>query len=383
MVQNDVLKKKSKKKQMIIAGIVVAVVLVIIIGLTAIDKLKKIETKNLVTETFEITEESGIKVKGSSVISKEQRVMADKSKGDIKDVKVKDKQEVKAGDVLFSYYNTTLEEQIEQLNGQIAVASEKITRSNLALSDANTKLRNDTKALQAIPQETTDPSLMAKRAELAEKIQVNQGKVEAETMTVQALKDSQSDLNTQKNSLSKNLNEEVKAEIDGIVYIDDNGKNDPTKVYMNIVSKEPLVKGQVSEFDVESIKVGDEVSLRVVSNESVLKGTVTAIDEIPSVGADGKGSGYAVHIKPEKNIRFGFSVEIAINSTGISIPKDYVYEEDSKLYVAKGQEDGLAFEKVEVQGTLDGDVYKINDYSSLQIGDKLASNPSEVLKEGN
>lgn len=133
----------SKKKKSIL--IIISVVLVIILVAVIIVKNTRVsKEKTLVTskDTYEIKGGETLKFKGTSIISDEQRILVDHSQGELKDIKVTDGQVIKAGDVLFSYYNTAVEEQIEKYNRQITANNDKISKTS------NDKEKNNTSISQ-------------------------------------------------------------------------------------------------------------------------------------------------------------------------------------------------------------------------------------------
>lgn len=165
------------------------------------------------------------------------------------------------------------------------------------------------------------------------------------------------------------VNTEVKADVSGVVYINEKGKDDSSIAYMRVVSKEPLVVSEVSEFEVDDIKVDDNVELKVVSNGERINGKIIEVDDLPVGGGENKSSAYRFEVKPEKEIRVGFTVEIAVNPENIKIPKEYVSLEGDRTFVNVINEDGSS-EKREIKATLDGENYILQDYS-LNQGEKL------------
>lgn len=378
-------KIKSKKRLILISiGSIVIIAIVVALGfwVKAQNQSNGSSVEENTTEQFEITGNEGLSFKGVSVISKEQKIMADRTLGDIEGLNVSDKQEISEGDLLFTYSNQAILEEVKGVDRQIASANEKINRSNSKKAEISNEIAKYENELKGIKSKEMTPELEVKATELTQSIQAAQAKLEAEDATIATLKDSSGDLKLQKESLASKQNKEVKADINGIVYINEKGLTDPTVEYIRIVSKEPLIKAEVSEFDVESLKVDNEVQIKVVSNGDIVKGKIISIDELPTVSADGKGTSYNFYVKPEKAIRIGFSVEIKLNGEKIQIPKEYVYEEDSKLYIAKLKLDDKEepFEKVEIKAELKGNNYSLID-GNVVAGDKLMKNPSELFKE--
>lgn len=331
----------KRKKLLIIASIFI-VCLIVVLGLGLKNKVSpnvaKDDDKN---KFFQVEEAGGSKFKGISTISKEQKVMIDKSQGEVRDLSVKDKQYVEKGTVLFTYYNTEADEQVSELNRQI--------------NSINSKVEKQKEQTNSLPKE-------------------QQGAISQGNMG-EDVKENINELIAKRDALKKKVTKAVTAEFDGVVYIDNNGKNDPTKEYIKVVSKEPLVVSEASEFDVESLKVDEPVQIKVISNGEKINGKITKIDDLPSTGEDKKSVAYKFDVKPEKDIRVGFSVEVTVNPQKIKIPKKYVVLENDKTFVniLNGENSS---KKVEIKATLDGDNYILED-ESIKPGDKLLENPSE------
>lgn len=375
-------KKLSKniKIGLIVTGAVLLIAIVVVGGLAVKNSTNKnsAKTADLNSEgIYKVTGEEPLKFKGNSIISKEQNVIVDKTQGEVKDLKIEDKQDVKAGDLLFTYHSTQVANQKEELNRQINSNSEKSQRSKKNKEGLNTELNDLTKKIET--EKSGNPVGEPSQAVMAltQKNEEIKAKIELEQTSINAYNDAINDLTAQRNLLSEQETKNVKAEIDGIAYIYEKGLSDITSPYIKIVSKEPLIKGQASEFEIESIKVGDKALVKVVSSDELIKGVVTSIDELPTASMDGKSLSYSFNIKQEKPIRIGFNVEIKLNYDGLTIPKECVIEEDSKLYVAKSKE--TSFEKVEIKGILTDENYTLEN-DTIKIGDKISKTPIESLK---
>ncbi len=397
--------KFSKKKKGILIAVAIAL-FVILVTVIVLVKMNGTKDKTVIAnaDSYEIQGEERLKFNGVSVISDEQRIMADKTLGEIKDVKVKDGQEVQAGDILFSYHNTTLEEQAAQFDRQISGNNEKATRvkndkskCNGSINELQVQLNKIVSELDTVKSalaqvnasgdqgeqakygELTQKqaALESSKMEVSQKIEVLKGQISGLDTEVAAFDDTNKGIVAERDILNKKVSVEVAAELDGIVKIDDKGLNDPTAVYMRVISKEPLIKAEVSEFDLSNLKINDDVLLRVVSSGEYVKGTITKIDELPIEGVGRTTTGYNFYIKPEKSITIGFSLEVNYNYKGIQIPKDYVYEEDSKIHVLK--ENGTSYDNVEIKAISEGDSYYLLD-GVVGIGDRLIKNPSKVLE---
>ncbi|MGF0109198.1 MULTISPECIES: efflux RND transporter periplasmic adaptor subunit [unclassified Clostridium] len=350
----------KKKKIIIVSSIfIVALGLTISGALYVKNKAKVVTNKENTVEYFTIEDTSGLKFKGSSIISNEQRIMLDSSKGEVNEVFVKDGQIVEKDTVLFNYYNEVIQEQVDELERQINSLNSKIEKEK----ERESKAEALKKEAAAIASNNENP------ANSVSVDQLNSGSI------IEELKTNLNDAISKRDSLKEKVVKPVIAEIRGKVYIN---KEDPTKEYMRVISEEPLIAAQASEFDVDELKVDSKVDIKIVSNNSKVTGKITKIDDIPTVSVDQKSSLYTFYVKPDEGIKIGFSVELTVNPGEIVVPKSSVIEESGKLYVMLSE--GENNKKVEITATLKDDNYVLQN-DSLKVGDKIMLNPSENSKE--
>ena len=350
----------KKKKIIIVSSIfIVALGLTISGALYVKNKAKVVINKENTVEYFTIEDTSGLKFKGSSIISNEQRIMLDPSKGEVNEVFVKDGQIVEKDTVLFNYYNEVIQEQVDELERQINSLNSKIEKEK----ERESKAEALKKEAAAIASNNENP------ANSVSVDQLNSGSI------IEELKTNLNDAISKRDSLKEKVVKPVIAEIRGKVYIN---KEDPTKEYMRVISEEPLIAAQASEFDVDELKVDSKVDIKIVSNNSKVTGKITKIDDIPTVSVDQKSSLYTFYVKPDEGIKIGFSVELTVNPGEIVVPKSSVIEESGKLYVMLAE--GENNKKVEITATLKDDNYVVQN-DSLKVGDKIMLNPSENSKE--
>lgn len=376
-----------KKKNIIIMGITFIVLLIAVIIIALMQKRNQTLYVNKSSSYYEVIENSGTMFKGISVVSDEQTIFLDNALT-LEQLHIEDKQEVKKGDVVLTYTNEAVQEQIDSLQLQYNLTNDKLNRSignkGEIQSDITQKEQSINKkidlfnSLDDIENIDEKTSLNQQITVEEQELQVLKSNLQGEESAITTLNDSLKELSEQIEVLKNKLTKEVAANIDGIAYISKEGLNNVTAPYITIVSKEPLVKCTATEYDVLSLSVGQEMILKVVSTGEEIKGTITSIDDLPSTSQTGTSVVYNFNVKPERDIRIGFSVEIKENIETLEIPKDYVSEEEGNLFVAKVTDTGL--EKIEIKGTLEDDYYVISS-DKIAPGDKLSSNPLEALKE--
>lgn len=354
------------KKKQIIIGVsifIVALIGIIIAALYVKNKSTINNNKESKIDYFEIKETGGLKFKGSSIISKEQKIMLDKSNGELKEVFVEDGQHVEKDVELFSYYNETIQEQVDELNKQINSLNSKIQKEKERVSK-----------LEALNKEAQDKEAQTS-LDVTNQIQSPQTQQLEITSMVDELTENLNDTISKRDSLNNKVVKIIKSEISGKVYIN---TEDQTKEYMRIISGDSLVYAQASEFDVDKLKIDDKVEAKIISNNKKVTGKIIKIEEVPTMSSDGKSVGYAFYIKPDESIKIGFSLELTVNPEEVAIPKNCVMEESGKIYVKLVE--GESNKKMEIKATLKDDNYILED-NTLKVGDKILIDPSEDSKE--
>ena len=376
-----------KKKNIIIMSVTFVVLLIGVIILALIQKNNKAVAVNKTLDSYEVTESIGEMYKGMSVISDKQSIFAENMLT-IEQVHIEDKSEVKKGDIILTYFNDSIQEQIDSLEMQYNSTNIKLERENGNKAQATSEIAQkediinkkteELNSLNNIEEIDKKTALQQEIAEEQQELQLLKSTLQGEESTVTSLNDSLYDLSNQIEALKTKLRKEVVADIDGVAYINKEGLTNPSLEYISIVSKEPLVKATATEYDVLNLSVGQEMVVKVPSTGEEMKGTITSIDDLPTMVSNGTSVVYNFNLKPENNIRIGFSVEIKEKIETLEIPKDYAGIENDKLIVARVNDNGV--EKIEVTGTLESDYYIINS-DKIKPGDKLSLNPLEVLKE--
>ena len=375
-----------KKKNIIIMTVIFIILLIGVILLALFQKKVKQSDINKKAEYYEVVESSGTMFKGMSIISDEQRVFLENALT-LEEIKIEDKQEVKKGDLIITYLNNTIQEQIDNLQLQYNSCNDKVTRSSGNKNKINSDVLNkeqiidDKKkkinSINDVENINEKSSLQQEVAGLEQELQVLKSNLQVEESTSITLNDTLKELDGQIQALKNKLRKQVIANIDGVAYINREGLTNATIPYVTIVSSEPLVKAAATEYDVLNLKVGQEVALKVVSTGEKIKGEILSIDDLPSAGENGTGVVYNFTVKPESAIRIGFSVEIKENIQTLEIPKEYVKDENGELSVLKVTD--LGVDKVNVVGSLDNDYYIISS-DKIVSGDKLSSISSEDTK---
>lgn len=358
---NNMNEINNKKEKMII--FVVTLILISILFSILIIKAKSNskETIKLQKEYFEVMENSSIKLNGKSIIASEQKVIFDKSLGSLYKKYIENKKKVTKGQILFTYIDNSIQSEIERIERSItqknAFVQKKEEKREKIINKINKCKDNNEKEILYSELKTQEDTIWEMKQEFDEYY-------------------------FQIDSLKKKLFIDIKSDIDGMVYIKNQGLNDSTITYMTIISDKPLVKCEVNEFDLSSLSLGNPIQLKVLSTEEEVSAVIKSIEEIPCSNTDDLNiySTYNVYITPKTNIKIGLSVQVKVNDELIKIPEKCVYESEGKLFVKRNVNDKL--EKVAINAVLNDGEYTIQD-NSIEVGDKLLINIEEADGEKN
>ncbi|MCA2504004.1 efflux RND transporter periplasmic adaptor subunit [Staphylococcus xylosus] len=232
-----------------------------------------------------------------------------------------------------------------------------------------------------------------------------------------------SEAQQQLNQHDKQVNDSVYAAFDGKVDIKNSKNVSDDQPILQLVSNEPQIKTTVSEFDLDKIKEGDKVDVKVTSNGKTGKGEIKKISELPksyedklgesgaasgasagvaggsgegeedstasaaqdsnpvesdpSGGSDSESSKYTVMISDlDIPVRAGYSMEVKVSLDSIKLPNS-VLTKDNNVFVVnqdnKVEKRDISIDKV------NGEIFV---KKGLKKGDKLIKNPKKTMNDG-
>lgn len=379
----------SKKKIIIICSVAAAIILIVVgfliwkfsnndddeLGLAFVSPVSDCNTAvvNLSGNSY-----SGV-VESQKAL--EVKVDADKI---IKDINVKEGDDVEEGDELFTYdveaMKLELEEgkiEIERINNEIESNKKQIkeleTEKKSAGSDAQVSYTTQIQSLET-DNDKLEYDIKVKK--------VSQDKLE----------------NSIKNS-------SVKAEIAGTIKAlktTEEMTESGTDVIMNIVTNSSFrIKGKINEQNIGSIMQGDAVIVNSRVDDTVSwNGTVSEISNEPEANNDmmymdgdseSSSSNYAFYVEPENidGLKLGQHVLISIDygqsssieKTGIWLYDDYLVADGENYFVwAAGEDEKLEKRYVEI-GQKDENNFDSEILSGLEEDDLIAY-PSDDYQEG-
>lgn len=380
---------KTRWKKALIASIVIAIILIFIIfGIINKDHEQASVQSGDSIEVQKVAERQvseTILVTGEVVPEAEQKVYLEPEKGAIKEIKVKENMEVKAGTPLFSYDSSEIEAEINQ------ALREKKSIENRAQMLQNQIAMLDMQIAEA--KKNGEPKEAVRQLEL-EKQQLaieHEGTI----ADIEAVQDTIQSLNERKKDQT------ITSKIDGIVVkvnehatSSDSGGNEPI---VHIVSNKPFkVVGTLSEFDAVKIKKDQEVIVRPkVYKDREWKGKVESISQFPSEDGMSEeemyfGGGTNVTMYPftvvltddTSDLRQGFhvSLEVSLGSGNkLAVPFSAVVKEGDKQFVYILKDNVL--EKREIETGLVGEEY-VEVKKGVKKNELVIVSPSEEMVDG-
>ena len=315
----------------------------------------------------------------------------DLSLGTLENIVVKNGQQVKSGDVIATYQNATI---ADQANEQ----AQSLNKLNLAITNAKTNLdsavqkRNQLanqlaqakKNVQSL-QAANDPSAIEASAQL--------------DAAQQALDNANldfSDANAQVEQTRKKVTTSVTAPFYGTVYIDEAGKSSANTPYATIVSPGTIVQATVTEYDYNKLKLGQKVEILPVNDSRKVLGSITNISTLPqsaavsnqaSAALSGAGntasggttiSNYSFTVEAQEEIHYGFSVQISVHLSDITIPKEALVKKGEETFVYTYKKGKVHLTKVTVKEQVDG--YSVE--KGLAVDEQYIVDPDKRLTEG-
>lgn len=314
----------------------------------------------------------------------------------VKELYVKEEDEVKAGDVLFEYDTESMELQLRQLELEL-------TSINNNIATLNQQIASLTAEKAAAPAEE-QLSYSAQIQNL--QAQVNQANYDASAK--------QLEIDRQKLSME---NTKVVAPMDGIIKTinennstsssdddssnsnSDNGSDSTSNAYITIMAKgDYRIKATASELTVRSMSEGQSMIIRSRVDDSTWTGTVTKIDlEHPDNGNNNDyymSSGttatkypFYISLDSTDGLMLGQHVYVEADygqgdvKEGLWLDEYYIMQEDDGAYVwAENAKGYIEKRKVEL-GEYDENMMRYEIVSGLTEDDYIAY-PEDRVKEG-
>lgn len=311
---------------------------------------------------------------GSVTVNSEQKVYVGKTQV-VSEIKVKEGQTVKSGDVLLVYDTTANDLQLDLQKSELEL-------SRVAIIDAQRELEKlkQTTPLEDIP--TTEAPIIATDSDAPQpddipdvdvpptreelKNQIAQKEQEIKTMQTQ-YEIAQVKLQIEE---MQNSTGEVLANFDGIVktvITADEAASSGDPVIVVSAADGYLVESQIGELAMSTVKVGDTVSMYCYDTGMNYDGTITDISTFPADGYtnyNGKLETYypiKIALNDTTDVSQYMYMEITLNSSsedtgnGFYLSKAFMKQEGSNYYVMKDVDGKLQKTYIKVGNKISGD----------------------------
>lgn len=393
--------KKLTKKQQIRLSIGAGIAAVAIIGIAAFAASRprdKAADKEADYEVVTVETAAPLIFKGSVKAEKTQDFYYDQSLGKITAISVADGQTVNPESVLLTYENATVQEQADEQNQSLARANLSLQNAQQSYDNAVAKQNELTNqyndaANKANAQEGSTMEGQAKKSELTATAEGLKQSLDAQKDMVlqarQALESANLELSSTNDAIEKiksKVSSNVTAGMDGIAYINEKGKSDPSTAVVTVVSPGTVIEASVSEYDYQRVQAEQKVTIKPTNGDPQIEGTITQVDKLPTAApvasATGQSSSdsanYRFVVKPASDLQYGYTVQITLPLTELRIPAKSLVKEDEAQFVFIYKE-GKAH-KQPVKVTEKNGLFIVTE--GLQEKDKIISDPDDKLKDG-
>ncbi|MCU4991511.1 efflux RND transporter periplasmic adaptor subunit [Bacillus cereus] len=325
-------------------------------------------------DTYKITEkkiENAQKFGGEVIPNGIETIAFDPSKGNY-ELSVKKGEEVKKGKVLFKYDDSSIKLEKSEADMQKKLVEKEVALLQKQIDTAKQKLQKDKNAgvektmLQAAEQEIQGQETQ---------LEMKKFEIEKANQLIQANKE-------KANALA------VTSPVDGVIEEISKGTDEKTGVSgITIRTAGPLkVKGQLSEYELSQMKVGQEISITSKTVQGKMwTGTVTEIGTTPVKAMDENKTisnyPFVVTLNNSEELQTGFHVYV-INKTGEAngtvVPKSSIIKKGDKnvVFIVK---DGKAKEQpVNIEFETDNEA----KVSGIKKDDQIISKPEKDVTDG-
>ncbi|PEA82943.1 efflux RND transporter periplasmic adaptor subunit [Bacillus pseudomycoides] len=381
----------SKQKKWIIVGVIALIVVVAAISIFVMQSKKKGEMKTDPVSFEKVTER---KLNNTKLISGQvkpgniESFYADPTKGKVKDIAVKEGQEVEKGTKLFSYNNEEINLQIKQAELEQKMATIRYDQGKKKIDSLKKEIKKAKDS--GAGKEVTDPlEEQVSELEMGQKtteLEKEKGQLQAEE-----LKKKQSELTVYSNfagvvqKLDKDAAQSSSQAMGG------QGKS-----FLQIASKDPFqIQGTLTELQKSQIQKDQTFTVTAKANsKKKWTGKITEIGEFPTSAemAQAAGAGeetqnmsqytYKASLDGQEGLSPGYHVSLQVNLENknmIAVPSKSIVEQDGDVFVYVEDKGKLRKQNVK-KGSTDGDWTEVLE--GVTVGQKVVKDPSDNVYDG-
>ncbi|WP_207695101.1 HlyD family secretion protein [Enterococcus sp. DIV0212c] len=372
---------KSKKMKLVIGGILIGVC----VGsyFLFFSSSKKVEPSYKV---FTLNQQDPLLLKGEVKATQTEDIFYDQTLGTITDIPVKNEQEVKNGDVVLNYLNGEAQTRVDQQQRAVNKSNLSAQQAAQNLSRAQARYNEAQASLNQINANSAREADPEKKEELKGKSEQQKAEVTGTNNEViqaqQALDLAYAEVNDESAALETEqgkVTSSVKSTIDGVAMVNEAGKKSLDQPLIQVLSKTKQIKGIVTEYDLNKLKVGQEVSVTSIGSNQTAQGKISNINQLPKSknGNDSEIPTYEFIVEGEFPWAYGSSTQVSLPQPQLVLPEKSVISKDNKTFVF-AYKNGRAVKTDVKVSDVNG---AKNVESGVSKGTKIIGNPDDVLKD--
>ncbi|MDI6534969.1 efflux RND transporter periplasmic adaptor subunit [Bacillus mycoides] len=390
MLPNTV-RTSNKKKKWIIIGVIALIVIVAAINIFVMQGKEKGEAKADVVSFEKVTERT---LNNTKLISGQvkpgniESFYADPTKGKVKDIAVKEGQEVEKGTKLFSYDNEEINLQMKQAVLDQKMASMRYDQGKKKIDSLKKEIKKAKDS--GAGKEVTDP-LEEQVSELEMQQKTTDLEKEKGQLQAEELKKKQGELTIYSNFAGVVQKLDKDAAHSSSQALGGQGKS-----FLQLASKDPFqIQGTLTELQKSQIQKDQTFTVTAKANsKKKWTGKITEVSEFPTstemAQAAGSGEGtqnmsqytYKASLDGQEGLSPGYHVSLQVNLENkkmIAVPSKSIVEKDEDTFVYIEDKGKLRKQNVK-KGATDGDWTEIVEGATL--GQKVVKNPSDNVYDG-
>lgn len=390
MLPNTV-RTPNKKKKWIIIGVIALIVIVAAVNIFVMQGKKKGTAKSDAVSFEKVTER---KLNNTKLISGQvkpgniESFYADPTKGKVKDIEVKEGQEVEKGTKLFSYDN-------EEINLQMKQAELDQKMADMRYDQGKKKIDSLKKEIKKVKDSGAGKEVTGPMEEQVSELEMTQKTTDLEKEKGRLQKE---ELNKKQKELT------IYSNFAGVVQkLDKDAAQSSSqalggqgKAFLQVASKDPFqVQGTLTELQKSQIQKDQTFTVTAkANNKKKWTGKITEVSEFPTSAEMAQAGGvgestqnmsqytYKASLDSQDGLSPGYHVSLQVNlenKTIIAVPSKSIVEKGDDAFVYVEDKGKLRKQNVK-KGSTDGDWTEITE--GAKVGQKVVKNPSDDVYDG-
>ena len=386
----DAVRTPNKKKKWIIIGVIALIIIVAAVNIFIMQSKKK-----GTTEDVKFTEVTERQLNNTKLISGQvkpgniESFYGEATKGKVKDIAVKEGQEVNKGDKLFSYDNEEINLQVKQAEIEEKVASMRFDQGKKKIDSLKKDIK---KAKDSGAAKEMIESLESQLNELELQQKTSDLEKEKGNLRIEELKKKQGELTVYSNfaGVVQKLDKDASQGSTP-------GMGGQGKAFLFFSSKDPFqIQGTLTELQKSQIQKDQTITVTAkAAPKKKWTGKITEVSEYPTsaeVSAQAPGGGeagqnmsyytYKASLDSQDGLSPGYHVSIQVNLENkkmVAVPSKSIVTENEESFVYV-EDKGKVRKQIVKKGSGDGDWTEVVE--GVTVGQKVVKNPSDKVFDG-